>query len=292
MRSTRGTSGAEPSRTDAASRRLALLAADLGAADDDFTRVVPARRAVPPALPPPEPDPVVVEPPPGPPALPRPGRHAARRRLQWAAVRLPGLGAAQLTVLALVVAAGIALTAWWVVRDQSEPTMPAAAEPAATAEPLVAATPGVGASPTTSGEVTVDVTGKVRRPGIVVLDTGARVVDAVAAAGGERTGVDLSSLNLARVLVDGEQIVVGGPQVTVPAMPSGSSPSGAPVTLVNLNTATQAELETLPDVGPVTAMAILSWRDQHGGFTSVDELLEVDGIGEATLSNLTPYVTV
>jgi len=299
MRSSRGTPGAEPSRADAAARRLALLAADLGAADpepgvepwppahDDYTRVVPSRRVVPPA---PEPDPVPAEAP-DPPALPRPGRHAARRRLQLAALRLPGLGAPQLTVLAVVVAAGIAVTAWWVVRDQSEP-VPAAVQAAATAEPLTAASPGAGASATSGGEVTVDVTGKVRRPGIVVLDAGARVVDAVAAAGGERAGADLSSLNLARVLVDGEQIVVGAPQATVPAMPNAPSPTGGPVTLVNLNTATQTELETLPDVGPVTALAIVSWRDQHGGFTSVDELLEVDGIGEATLSNLAPYVTV
>uniref|UniRef100_UPI001600C260 ComEA family DNA-binding protein n=1 Tax=Nocardioides stalactiti TaxID=2755356 RepID=UPI001600C260 len=68
-------------------------------------------------------------------------------------------------------------------------------------------------------------------------------------------------------------------------------PAG-PLAPVNLNTATQAELETLPDVGPVTALAIVSWREEHGGFSSVDELLEVDGIGEATLATLSPYVTV
>ena len=71
-----------------------------------------------------------------------------------------------------------------------------------------------------------------------------------------------------------------------PAAPSG------PATLVNLNTATETELDTLPDVGPVTAASILQWRDQHGGFTSVDELLEVDGIGDVTLGKLAPYVTV
>jgi len=200
-------------------------------------------------------------------------------------------------VLAVVVAVGVALTAWWVVRDQAAPVSPVAAHPPVSAEPLVdastvAAPGGAAAADPTGGSVTVDVTGKVRRPGIVVLDTGARVVDALEAAGGERKGVDLSTLNLARVLVDGEQIVVGGPPVTVAAPPGGpSAPSGPPV-LVNLNTATQAELETLPDVGPVTALAILAWRDEHGGFTSVDELLEVDGIGETTLGNLAPYVTV
>lgn len=216
------------------------------------------------------------------------------------AARLPGLGAPQVTVLAVVVAVGVALAAWWVVRDQAAPVGPLAAQPAASAEPLVAGAGGGGggepAGATSRGEtgdtVTVDVTGKVRRPGIVVLDVGARVVDALEAAGGEREGVDLGTLNLARVLVDGEQIVVGAPQATVPSAPAGSAPPGAPPALVNLNTATQAELETLPDVGPVTALAIVTWRDEHGGFTSVDELLEVDGIGDVTLEKLAPYVTV
>jgi competence protein ComEA len=141
--------------------------------------------------------------------------------------------------------------------------------------------------------VTIDVAGKVRHPGIAVLDTGARVVDAIKAAGGARPGVDLTGLNLARVLVDGEQVVVGAVApsgAAAEAVPSGA-PSG-PATLVNLNTATETELDTLPDVGPVTAASILQWRDQHGGFTSVDELLEVDGIGDVTLGKLAPYVTV
>lgn len=309
MRSTRGSSGTDLSRAaraDAASRRLALLAADLGATDPDpdaapwpsddgdFTRVVPSRRAMPPEpVPVAPPDPVE---PAEPPVVPRPGRHASRRRPAWTAVRvpgLPGLGASQLAVLAVIVAAAVALTAWWVVRDQAAPVAPTASPPLSSAQPLVAPPPGGGASPAgTTDTVTVDVTGKVRRPGIVVLDTGARVVDALKAAGGERAGVDLTALNLARVLVDGEQIVVGAPQPTMPVAPSGSTVPGVPTTLVNLNTATQAELETLPDVGPVTALAILAWRDEHGGYTSVDELLEVDGIGEATLGKLTPYVTV
>ena len=143
-----------------------------------------------------------------------------------------------------------------------------------------------------AGSVTVDVTGKVRRPGIVVLDAGSRVVDALEAAGGARGGVDLSGLNLARVLVDGEQVVVG---VTAPVATSaspGAVPGSPGAALVNLNTATQTELEALPEVGPVTAQAILAWRAEHGGFTAVDELLEVDGIGDATLGQVAPYVTV
>ena len=144
--------------------------------------------------------------------------------------------------------------------------------------------------------VTVDVAGKVRRPGIVVLGAGARVTDALAAAGGARKGVDLTPLNLARVLVDGEQIVVGGPArppgAAGAAAGTGTGNGGAAGPLVNLNTAGQTELESLPQVGPVTAQSIIAWRDAHGGFTSVDELLEVDGIGQKTLEQITPHVTV
>ncbi len=93
------------------------------------------------------------------------------------------------------------------------------------------------------------------------------------------------------MLVDGEQILVGRP--AAPAVPGSEPPVGSPPTaLVDLNRATQAELETLPEVGPVTAGAILAWRDEHGGFSAIDELLEVDGIGDATLARIAPYVTV
>jgi competence protein ComEA len=139
--------------------------------------------------------------------------------------------------------------------------------------------------------VTVDVAGKVRRPGIAVLDAGSRVADALEAAGGARAGVDLTGLNLARVLVDGEQILVG---VSPPTGVAASVSAGtSPVTsLVDINTADQVALESLPDVGPVTAQSILAWRSEHGSFTSVDQLLDVDGIGEATLAKLVPYVTL
>ena len=103
----------------------------------------------------------------------------------------------------------------------------------------------------------------------------------------------LASLNLARVLTDGEQIVVGHPApATVPSVPSSvaSGPPGA--ALVNLNTADQVALESLPEVGPVTAQAIMAYRAEHGAFTSVDQLLDVDGIGEATLAQVTPFVTL
>ena len=204
-------------------------------------------------------------------------------------------------MVAVVVAVGLAVTCWWLVRGSAHdaPALAAARTPglisiSPAAEP-VGDVPSAGqSSGAASGTVTVDVAGKVRHPGIAVLDAGARVVDALEAAGGARPGVDLTGLNLARVLVDGEQVVVGGPApsgAAAAASPSAGVPSG-PVALVNLNTASESELDTLPEVGPVTAASILQWRDQHGGFTSVDELLEVDGIGEVTLGKLAPYVTV
>jgi competence protein ComEA len=296
---------------EAVSRRLDLLTAELASTRPEgppdppapdqpwlagHTRIRPLR-AVPDPAPPPDPDPPPV------PVVPIPGRHAARR---GAAALLPeavrgrvALGPTQLVVVAVLVAIGLAVTGWWVIRGDPErleaPPAPtasgaslssgAAAAPLADAE-AADASPAA-ASPAPAGaaaSVTVDVTGKVRRPGIVVLDVGARVVDALEAAGGSRRGVELSSLNLARVLVDGEQIVVGGPPAPTAgaAAAAGAAPPGGP--LVNL--------KTLPEVGPVTAQSILSWRTEHGGFTSVDELLEVDGIGDATLAQIAPHVTI
>lgn len=254
------------------------------------------------------------------PALPVPGRHAARRAQTWVGDLVPEaargrvrLGSAQLTAVAVLVAAGLALTCWWVVRGDPDAPVPVALQPVGGVDPgaAIAPPPADGAAPPDPGTssppvegdaaapVTVDVAGRVRRPGIVVLDAGARVVDALEHAGGARPGVDLTALNLARVLVDGEQIVVGTPAgVTgaplTPAAPVAPAPGGstAPAPLVDLNLADQALLETLPQVGPVTATAIIAWRTEHGGFTSVTELLEVDGIGDATLADLTPYVTV
>jgi competence protein ComEA len=141
--------------------------------------------------------------------------------------------------------------------------------------------------------VTVDVAGKVRRPGVTTLPAGSRVVDAIDKAGGARRQVDLTGLNLARVLVDGEQVLVG--RGVTPGGLAGTASSAAPATdgaLVNLNTATSEQLDTLPGVGPVTAQKILDWRTAHGAFASVDELLEVDGIGEKTLADLAPHVTL
>ena len=151
--------------------------------------------------------------------------------------------------------------------------------------------------------VVVHVTGAVHDPGVVTLPAGTRVVDAVAAAGGLMEDADESSLNLARQLGDGEQLWVGRPgEEPPPGLPSPADTGGGTgttadgdggqVVVVDLNRATRAELEALPGVGPVTAGKILAWRDEHGGFSVAEELLEVSGIGERTLEQLRPYVTV
>jgi len=280
---------------EAVSRRLATLSAELAAVrgePDDaadpahgHTRVRERPDPFPAPVPAPGPAPVV-------PSVP--GRHASRR------LRVGGLqlGPVHLAVVAVVAALAVGLAAWWAVRDQARavPVAPAASGPAGSATSLAPVVPsdaaGGASAPTDPGEeLVVDVAGKVRRPGIAVLPAGARVVDALEAAGGARRGVDLTALNLARPVVDGEQILVGvAPAAGVAGTLDSPVPGGE--ALVNLNTADQAALDTLPGVGPVTADAILAWRDSNGGFTSVDELLEVDGIGEATLADLAPLVTL
>ncbi|GAB3402199.1 hypothetical protein GCM10027569_08040 [Flindersiella endophytica] len=143
----------------------------------------------------------------------------------------------------------------------------------------------------------VHVAGKVRRPGVVRLPVGARVYDALEAAGGARPGIDLATLNLARPLVDGEQVLVGvaqAPQArgSPPPQPSDGMPTKATDTPVNLNTATVEQLDSLPGVGPVLAQRIIDARDERGGFTNVQELREVSGIGERKYAELEQRVTI
>ncbi|MGH3737996.1 MAG: helix-hairpin-helix domain-containing protein [Micromonosporaceae bacterium] len=200
-----------------------------------------------------------------------------RARLDPGTGGVRALGA--LAVLVVVVAAGIA---WW-----SQP------RPEPVAAPRVV-TPTVGASAAATG-VVVAVAGKVRRPGLVTLAPGARVADAIEAAGGVLPGTDVGYLNLARKVTDGELIVVGATPPPGGADRGGADPGtapGDPGGKVNLNTATQQQLETLPGVGPVLATRILDYREKHGGFRSVDELRQVDGIGAARFEQLKDLVTV
>ncbi|MCZ7378942.1 helix-hairpin-helix domain-containing protein [Micromonospora sp. WMMC250] len=206
--------------------------------------------------------------------------------------RLPGPGAfdpgrrgvralAVVAVVVVLVAAGWA----WRSRPQSEPVAPPVSESTAAAS--------VG-DPSASGfgELVVTVAGKVRKPGLVRLPAGSRLADAVQAAGGALPGVDVALLNPARKVTDGELIVVGvTPPPGGPAAPpgGGAAPATGPL---NLNTATLAQLDALPGVGPVLAQRILAHRDQHGGFKSVGDLRQVDGIGDARYEQLKDLVTV
>lgn len=214
-------------------------------------------------------------------------------------------------VVVVVALAVLAARAWMAQRESTpEPAAGAQASNSAPAVveagdrgPFTSGPSAAGAGPSASGRVTVHVVGEVRRPGVVSLAAGSRVSEAVEKAGGTTRDADLGALNLARVLVDGEQVVVPEPGQAPTGAPGSAPDEGAAPTApgaapgvgeaaVNINTADQSSLETLPGVGPVLAQAIIEWRTQNGGFTSVEELNEVSGIGEKVFAKLAPKVTV
>ncbi|MFT3715669.1 MAG: ComEA family DNA-binding protein [Gordonia sp. (in: high G+C Gram-positive bacteria)] len=231
-----------------------------------------------------------------------------RRRLAMippAAVGLVGVG-----VIAAIIA-GYSLL------KGGEPVTPVVSFPSS-AGPTSAQADGGGGPASSSGayssavpsstvtEIVVSVAGLVHRPGLVHLPPDARVADALDRAGGGREGADLLSLNLAQPLRDGDQVLVGtrgAGSVRSAVVGAGgvgdagggaggrSGASGSSGAKVDLNTATAEQLDALPGVGPVTAQAIIGWREQHGGFSSADQLAEVDGIGPARLAKLRDLVT-
>lgn len=140
----------------------------------------------------------------------------------------------------------------------------------------------------------VEVTGAVLAPGVFTLPAQARVADAIAAAGGLAADADVATLNLARLLQDGEKLAVPiiQPAAALPITTTRSNELAAPATVININTASVAELEALPAIGPVTAQAIVDYRTANGPFASVDALDQVKGIGAATLDKLREFVTV
>jgi competence protein ComEA len=163
----------------------------------------------------------------------------------------------------------------------------------------------VGGSAGASSQIVVDVVGKVRRPGVYRLAAGSRVVDAVAAAGGATPGLDLTSVNLARRVADGEQVAIGVPPTAEASSNAGGAggtasgttsdsagAGGTGTSPVDLNTATLGQLDGLPGVGPVLAQRILDWRAAHGRFAAVADLRKVTGIGDAKFADLAPLVVV
>ena len=206
--------------------------------------------------------------------------------------------------LALYVALGLAvclLGARYVLAQASEPSPPA---PAARFDGRAGGAP-VRVQRAGGGRLTVHVAGAVRRPGVYRLPAGARVNDALRRAGGPRGRADLAAVNLAATLEDGRQVLVperaapGAAAATADAPASGGGGAaaggaggGPPAPPINLNTATLEQLDTLDGVGPGIAQRILDYRQQHGGFSRVEELGEVPGIGAKRLATLTPLVTV
>lgn len=204
-----------------------------------------------------------------------PAQHAAPRShaadVTW---RVPPTHLRALVTVA--VAAGVLLT-WWLLSARPRTSEPEAVQIKATAKHDHAEAERM---------LIIDVEGKVKRPGIITLPRGSRVHEAIAKAGGVVDGADTSTTNLARVLVDGEQIIVG-----TPAAPATGGGAATGPGRVSLSSATADQLDELPGVGPVTADAIIAYRTAHGGFQRIEDLLDVQGIGEKTLADLRDLVT-
>lgn len=201
----------------------------------------------------------------------RPPARPARRRVRWS-VRPRTAGA---VVVVLVAVAAVVLWRVW-------PAGPLDAGEAGVVVSL--ADPAVPSATATAGGavLVVHVVGEVRSPGVVRLPDGARVTDAIEAAGGPTRDADLAGVNLARLVADGEQVVVPAP----------GSAAEAGTAALDLNAATDEELDALPGIGPVLAARIVAWRSEHGRFSTVEELAEVSGIGPALLSGLRELVRV
>lgn len=187
---------------------------------------------------------------------------------------------AGLIVVLVAVLGGAGL---WYARSLPKPVTIAEAGPGAAQQ--------VSSSPSPSVTLIVDVAGAVRQPGVYEFAEGDRVIDAIERAGGSLVKADLSLLNLAAPLADGTQILVPKAGQGGAGVPGGSTP-GSTSGLININSASETELETLSGIGEVLAATIVEYRTQNGPFASVEELMDVSGIGPATLDEIRDQVTV
>jgi competence protein ComEA len=199
--------------------------------------------------------------------------------------RLAALSRGELVGLVALLAVTLGGAGLWYVRSLPRPVEVATAPSGGTASAPASA------SPSPEVVVLVDVAGWVRRPGVYEFTEGARVIDAIDAAGGARSGAVLEALNLAAPLTDGTQILVPreGQEGVAPAPVTGGAVAGG---LVNVNSAIATELEELPGIGEVIAQRIIDYRTENGPFATVDELLDVSGIGDAILESIRELVTV
>jgi competence protein ComEA len=197
--------------------------------------------------------------------------------------RLDLLSRGEIAGLIVVMVAVLAGAGVWYARSLPRPVTIAQAGPAT--QPASSPSP-------TAAPLIVDVAGEVRQPGVYEFAEGDRVIDAIERAGGSLPKAELSLLNLAAPLADGTQILVpkAGPPA-VSGVPVGTTP-GSAGGLIDVNTASATELETLPGIGEVLAATIIEYRTQNGPFASVEDLMDVSGIGPATLDEIRDQVTV
>ncbi len=210
-----------------------------------------------------------------------------------------------LGIVVALVALGLLWGGWTLLRARPVAMATPVPNPTVVSGPPVAASSSLAAPTPKPTRIVVHVLGAVRTPGLVTLNEGARVQDALDAAGGLVRSADPGELNLAQPLADGEQVLIGkkghGTGEVRSGAPSGSGGSagtdaqasaGRAGPVIDLNRATPIQLESLPGIGPVTAAKIVAWREQHGRFSRPDELQEVDGIGPKTYAQIAPHVRV
>jgi competence protein ComEA len=209
--------------------------------------------------------------------------------------RLRTLGRAELIGLVILGLAVVGGAGFWYVRSLPSTVRVESVGARPPGRPVQAA---ASPSPSPTGTVIVHVAGWVHHPGVYELRLGQRVIDALKMAGGARPGADLTSINLAALLTDAEQIVIGKKGAVLASGSSGTSTGGGSAGtgsgggLVDINTATLDQLEALPHIGPALGQRIIDYREEHGPFASVDDLNNVSGIGDKTMEDLRPLVTV